>query len=109
MRLMPGIKIETAEHKAVGPNADMYGHGPVTAVMSWTKASDAIGKHGEIEPELFICLDCGYTVADNRLLAHVECDRTENPIPKTWRELLDQQGGPSLPEPADDESWPIEE
>jgi len=72
--------IPTDTHHNVGPTVDMYGHGPVTC----------IGQH------LWVCLDCGYTTHDNRLLLHADCDRESNGINQTWRERLEKYDVPEL-------------
>jgi hypothetical protein len=66
------IPVDT--HHRVGPLVDRGGHGPVTCIV----------------PHLWVCLDCGYTAADDRRFSHVDCDRAENPINQTWRERLDK-------------------
>lgn len=72
----------------------MYGHGPVTVISK--------------EKPLYVCLDCGYVAHDNRLFAHEECERKDNPIGQTWREYLDlNEHDGVLPEPDADEAWPI--
>jgi len=69
---------------AVGPFSGVYGHGPVTL----------LGRSTE-QAELKVCLDCGYATADMRRLAHIECDRSNNPISQSWREYLDDEEFPT--------------
>lgn len=68
------------EYHAVGPHPDIYDHGPVTG----------IGDH------LFVCLDCGYTTHDPRLLLHADCEREENPVNVTWRERIEEYPFPEV-------------
>lgn len=96
--------IETDVHNSVGPTEDMYGHGPVTVIQE-RAVSDRSSDDGTT---LFVCLDCGYTCHDNRMLAHEECERMENGITSTWREWFDKNDATDLPPPSDDEEWPIE-
>lgn len=92
--------IDTNEYKGVGPVEEMYGHGPVTALVP----------DGEDAAELFICLDCGYTTRDDRMLAHQECDREQNNINQTWRERLeDREDDEDVLPTHDAENYPIEE
>jgi hypothetical protein len=81
---MGDYTIEGDRHIAVGPNPDLYGHGPATV----------IGRHDDADDTpIWICLDCGYTAGDPRLFAHVECDPDENPL-SAWRERIDNDGFP---------------
>lgn len=86
-------EIETDTHVAIGPLADTYGHGPLTIIG-----------------DIYACLDCGYVAADNRLFAHTECDREQNPINQSWREYLDAEGplDNALPTRDPDKDWPVE-
>lgn len=96
-------EIATRTRNAVGPIAQMYGHGPVTVIReNWVDPD-------QNEQTVFICLDCGYTATDNRLFAHEECNRDLNPITQTWRELLEEEDHDTFPEPDPDSEWPIED
>jgi hypothetical protein len=96
--------IETDTHHAVGPMEDMYGHGPVTAIQE-----AAVRDHDTDEgTTLFVCLDCGYVVTDNRLLAHEACDREANSINTTWREKLESAGLGELPVASNEDQFPVE-
>lgn len=77
--------VEVAKHKSVGPAPDQFGHGPVTIINL---------AHEDDDPPLWVCLDCGYVTVDNREFAHEWCERDDNPINTTWRELLDDDGIP---------------
>lgn len=94
------IELDVAEYKSVGPYTDVYGHGPVTVIGP----ADGAGN------ELSICLDCGFTTDDIRLLAHQECNREHNGIEQTWRERLGTtlETGDPFPTASEDEDWPIE-
>lgn len=70
------------EHLSVGPTPDIHGHGPVTT----------IGAH------IYVCLDCGYTTHDERMLHEADCERGENGINSTWRERLEADGLVALDE-----------
>lgn len=83
-------EIEIDTHKAVGPATEMYGHGPV-AIIQDKEVRDHDTDEGTT---LFVCLDCGYAAADDRMLAHEDCDREDNPITKTWREYLSEDEFP---------------
>lgn len=85
-------EIDVDTHKSVGPVPDMYGHGPVILIGA----------------ELAVCLDCGYTAGDNRLLAHVECDRDKNPINTTLREHIEDGDNDGFPDASNPDEWPIE-
>lgn len=97
--------IEAGEYHAVGPIADVYGHGPVTIIQE-EEVKDHATEAGDT---LFVCLDCGYTDEDYRLFAHQKCDRLYNNITTTWREYIrDEKFDGPLPTPDPDEEWPHE-
>lgn len=99
------IQFPVDANLAVGPIPDMYGHGPVTVIQERTETEEPQSDTAS----LFVCLDCGYTAHDNRLLAHENCDRKRNPITQTWREFLADEDADTLPHAAPDEGWPIED
>jgi len=101
------VEIETDTHNGVGPLAEMYGHGPVTVIR---EKQEHPQRTAAARTRVFICLDCGFTAADNRLFAHEACNRENNDINQTWREYLNEEdsGGHNLPVPDDDAEWPIE-
>jgi RecJ-like exonuclease len=78
--------ITVNEHKSVGPCVDIFGHGPVIVIQRHEN------KH--IDEQLWSCLDCGYTVKDNRAFLHEECNRERNPVNQTFREYLEENEYP---------------
>lgn len=81
---MGEFTIETDRHIGVGPQIDVYDHGPVTV----------IGQHdGPDDCPLWICLDCGYTAADVRLFPHADCEPEKNPL-SPWRSKIESDGFP---------------
>ena len=82
--------MEADMHAAVGPYMDVYGHGPVMIVNDDSE-EDRTGI------DLAICTDCGYVAHDIRLLAHIDCERSKNPITQTLRERLADDGFPGMP------------
>lgn len=93
------IDMTVGRHMGVGPVGPMYGHGPVTYIGDFRAETDD-------EEVLYACLDCGYVTADNRELAHTECDREQNHVNATYREKLPVEDG--FPDPENPEDWPIE-
>lgn len=85
--------IETDVHYGVGPYVDMYGHGPVT-VFNRPETRPETGETRQVA-QFFVCLDCGYVAPDNRLFLHEECDPDDNPITKSWRRHIEEDGFPS--------------
>lgn len=64
----------------------MYGHGPVVVIQQID--------HTSIDEQLWTCLDCGYTVEDNRAFLHEDCKRELNGINTTFREYLEENEYP---------------
>lgn len=83
--------IEADEHHPIGPTGEQFGHGPVIVFGD----------------ELFACLDCGYVADDNRLLAHEECNREDNPITETLRERYESDGVEAAIPVADTDKYPL--
>lgn len=97
--------IETDRHAAIGPMADIYGHGPVTFVG---EPADMDGQNSNAEPaKLFLCLDCGFITGDKRGLAHTDCDRARNSVNKTWREAIEDRDDGNLPPSPRTSGYPI--
>ena len=79
-------EITVNEHKSVGPYTDLYGHGPVVVIQQID--------HTRIDEQIWTCLDCGYTVEDNRAFMHEDCKRELNGINTTFREYLEENEYP---------------
>lgn len=80
------IEMTVDENLAVGPYTDMYGHGPVISIQK--------REEQEIEECRWVCLDCGYSCIDSRILLHEDCEREKNQVNQTMRELVEEEGYP---------------
>jgi hypothetical protein len=87
-------ELRVDHHMTVGPQSDVYGHGPVTLIGE-DKAAD-----------IYVCLDCGYTHKDIRMLAHEDCERKQNEVNTTWREALEDKD--ELPEASESDRYPLD-
>ena len=88
------IEITTDTNKSVGPMTDMYGHGPVIFIQELEDNDDSPGHGPDITESLWVCLDCGYTCDDQKMLLHEECNREDNRVNQTMREYLEENDYP---------------
>lgn len=77
------MEIDTDTHYGVGPLGTPDGHD----ILQVSKAFD---HEVPADDTLFVCLTCGLVSDDQRRFDVTDCERANNPIPKTLGE--DQDG-----------------
>lgn len=79
-------EITTDKHKSVAPYTNIYGHGPVIFIQEY--------EDREIVESIFTCFDCGYTSTDQKGFVYENCERENNRVNQTMRELIEENEYP---------------
>lgn len=78
------LTLDEGRHYGVGPVDSIPDHTVIIVSTVWSddrELGDGTSVH--------VCLDCGLVTDDRRRFVTEDCDREDNPVPKTVRE----QGG----------------
>lgn len=76
--------ITVSTHKSVGPIQNLYDHGLTIFIQE--RSGEGVGM--EITEGLWVCLDCGFTDMESQAFMHEDCERGDNQVNVTVRELF---------------------